>query len=731
MSRADEDSKSPPVNLASVAVWRRLQEACSEVVSPADDEQHANGRSLPGHMVAGPTAAEQHVNGHTLPYQEVATDSDGVATSDGAAADTNGLHTNGHAALNGSTNSTDGAFAESQQAAINAIISFAKPEPPTQPRPAAQPRPVAKADAAGSVSVASPEADTSAVVPSQAGPIIIQPSAIDQPGLSAHSIATPLAQLPTTRAQPRRERSAIWGSHILARMPALPIISILCVQAILSLRLIWSNTAFQDEALYLWAGRVEWAQWLHGTVPAQEIYDPFAAYFSGSPLIYPPLGALADSIGGLAGARILSLCFMLVTTGLLYGVTQRIFNRSAALFGAALFVGIGSTQFLGAFATYDAMSLMLLALATWLGLRAAECRPRAQVALLVAAATAIALADAAKYAATLFDPVVIAVTALAFWRARDMKNAIAATLIVLGIVCTLVLIGIRLGGPLYWRGIEFTTLTRAPSTASIRGVLYLSGKWVGAVAILGIIGAAASVYRSSLAVKTLAWVLVGAVFLAPAEQARIHTITSLFKHVDFGAWFCCIVAGYGLAALARAVPAAKTSAAATVSACMVVLASIVGVGFAGSHFQRWPNSSRMISELGPVLSRTGCPCLFAEGDIVAYYMTQQTWTDQFASTYYFSYPDSEGFQLIHGLSAYRQAIAHHYFKLVEIDPSEQSGVYGPVSRALTMTNGYKLVSTAPTNVENEPFEIWVYSPSALHNPVRSHSPPQHPARRKK
>ena len=30
-------------------------------------------------------------------------------------------------------------------------------------------------------------------------------------------------------------------------------------------RLIWSNTAFQDEALYLRAGHLEWAQWLHQT----------------------------------------------------------------------------------------------------------------------------------------------------------------------------------------------------------------------------------------------------------------------------------------------------------------------------------------------------------------------------------------------------------------------------------------------------------------------------------
>ena len=64
-------------------------------------------------------------------------------------------------------------------------------------------------------------------------------------------------------------------------------------------------------ALYLWAGHLQWANWLHGTA-----IPPFPYYFSGAPVIYPPLGALADHAGGLAGARVLSLVFMLGATTL-------------------------------------------------------------------------------------------------------------------------------------------------------------------------------------------------------------------------------------------------------------------------------------------------------------------------------------------------------------------------------------------------------------------------------
>ena len=70
----------------------------------------------------------------------------------------------------------------------------------------------------------------------------------------------------------------------------LPLFAVLVVQALLSVRLLGADTAFVDEAAYLWAGHLEWAHWLHGVA-----IPPFSSYFSGAPVLYPPLGALADS----------------------------------------------------------------------------------------------------------------------------------------------------------------------------------------------------------------------------------------------------------------------------------------------------------------------------------------------------------------------------------------------------------------------------------------------------
>jgi len=191
-------------------------------------------------------------------------------------------------------------------------------------------------------------------------------------------------------------------------MGALPLLAVLAVQAALSLRLVRADTAFQDEAAYLSAGHLEWAHWLHGTpVP------PFAAYFSGAPVLYPPVGALADSAAGLAGARALSLVFMLGATVLVWSTTSRLYGRRAAFFAAALFAIAGPTLHLGAFATYDALSVLLIALAAWFVVRAGN---RGEgTGWMAAAGAALAVANAVAYSSALFDLVVLALAALVAW----------------------------------------------------------------------------------------------------------------------------------------------------------------------------------------------------------------------------------------------------------------------------------------------------------------------------
>jgi hypothetical protein len=394
---------------------------------------------------------------------------------------------------------------------------------------------------------------------------------------------------------------------------------VLALQAALSARLIWANTAFQDEGLYLWAGHLEWAHWLHGT----QIPD-FASYFSGAPVLYPPLGALANHYGGLAGARLLSLSFMLLATILLHGITRRLFNRGAANFAAFLFAVLAATEFLGAFATYDAMALTLMALSAWLVVVSAGRGSVVRTCLLLASGIVYALADATKYATALWTPIVIGLVLLLVWRRSGRGAGIAAVITFTLSVALPIAIGLHLGGTSYWQGIKFTTLSRQQGDASSIDVLYTSLGWVAVVLILAVMGAIMISGRRHARQETaIAWLFVVACLLASLEQARIGTSTSLFKHVGYGAWFACAIAGFALAAFIQSAPAAKAGRAIAASLAIAMFAMASGILLAGSHFQGWPTATSVVSYLKPM---TGNGKILAEDDpVLEYYLPGVKW----------------------------------------------------------------------------------------------------------
>ena len=62
------------------------------------------------------------------------------------------------------------------------------------------------------------------------------------------------------------------------------------------------------------SGPIARAKRTGGKVSAGSQVPDFATYSSGAPVAYPPLGAIAVSIGGLVAARLLSLALMLGAT---------------------------------------------------------------------------------------------------------------------------------------------------------------------------------------------------------------------------------------------------------------------------------------------------------------------------------------------------------------------------------------------------------------------------------
>ncbi len=482
------------------------------------------------------------------------------------------------------------------------------------------------------------------------------------------------------------------------------LVGILALQAGLSLRLIWSNTAFQDEALYLWVGHLEWVHWLRGVpIPA------FQKYLSGAPVIYPPLGALADAYGGLAAARGLSLCFMLGATLLLYDTTRRITNRNAALFAAGLFAGVGATGYLGAFATYDAMSLFLLALGTWLGVLACSRRSLLRAALLITASLVLVLANATKYASALFDPVAILTAVFMGWRRSRRAGIVTGVLLVLGVSC-LTLAGLRMGGHSYWQGITFTTLTRKTSTSPPFAIWFVSLGWAGFVGGLALIGALVMVGTArNWPLRLLGVCLAGAVWLAPAEQARIHTFASLFKHVGFGEWFGAIMAGFALSSLLTAVPRVKVAAAVRVALATVAASTVIGALLAGNQFNTWPNVSKVLQVLRPLVTQKGSVLAGDNGPVLEYYFPA---TSAFIIDYQAQFQSAQAAAAQFRTASFQTQLRRRTFTVIALSNYRAwIGADRVVSHEIAADGGYRLAAAIPYSTAGwrGTYQIWVRS----------------------
>ncbi len=466
----------------------------------------------------------------------------------------------------------------------------------------------------------------------------------------------------------------------------------LAVQAALSLRLTWTNTAFQDEALYLRAGHLEWAHWTrHAPIP------DFPAYFSGAPVAYPPLGALADSAGGLTAARLLSLACMLGVTGLLWAATARLYGRRAALLATGLFATLTGTQFLGSLATFDAPALLLLALAAWLGVRAAAASHR--LARTGAAGRGRAGAGRGRRdqvrgravhpggdrgagpgrlaAASRVGLAGNAATALVAW-AAPLAVAIAA------------------GGRDYWQGVTTTTLARPAAATPVTTVLKDGYVWTSLILVLAVLGVWLGA-RSRERARVLPAVLLAAALLAPAEQARLHTAVSLQKHVVFGAWFAAMAAGYALARLSRV---DRGYGWAVVMALPIAAATLFG-SMGQAHFlhRDWPDATALIRVLRPAVQAHPGSYLAEDDDVEAYYLRGQVRWQDWSGTYYFRYGDEPA-----GAASYAAAITRHHFALIILDFGDTAAADGQITADLRRAGGYRVLARAGR------FTVWALQP---------------------
>lgn len=392
------------------------------------------------------------------------------------------------------------------------------------------------------------------------------------------------------------------------------LVAILVVQAGFSVSLVSSNAAFTDEGFYLWYGHLEWAHWLHG--------DPLPLYSASSvPQIYPPLGALADSIGGLAGARILGMGFMLGATILVYVTSARLFGRRAAIFGSALWA-FSEPALRAALAMYQPMACFLVALSACLAVQAAA-RPH-RLRWVTASGGVLGFAVLTGFPFAIYAPVVVALAFFALTDTVDPRRAMWYTASMLplaialpaGIVTVLHL----------WPNVIENTVGVSRHGFGVTSVARGAWTWEGLIFGLACIAVTTTLFwERHWSRKLLMPTLACAGLLVPLYQAHIGSPINLDKHMLGGTWFLAVAAGYGAARMTAGV---RLNPLAAVSATVALLAfpAINGLSEARAAFQEWPNVSALIPRLEPLLATTTRPILVSgRGDIssVLEYYTPQ------------------------------------------------------------------------------------------------------------
>jgi hypothetical protein len=459
-----------------------------------------------------------------------------------------------------------------------------------------------------------------------------------------------------------------------------PLLAILAVQAALSASMVRASTAFGDEALYLSAGHLEWSHWLHGT----SIPD-YQTYFSGAPVIYPPIGAIADSLGGLGAARVLSLVFMLGVTCLVWSTATRLLaDERAAFFAAALFAVLAPTLHLGSFATYDAAALLLLAAAAWCaaGARGSEQAKR----WMIAAGVLLALANATKYATALYDPTVLGVAFLSSWPEVGWQTALRRAAVVAGTAAALIAVLLALGGPGYLTGIGTTTTGRVDGTDGASLVFADAWSWTAVVLIPAVAAVVVCALRRRWPQALLLAVLALSALLAPVDQARIETTTSLNKHVDFGAWFAAIAAGYLLGMLSKR--------RWVLAAALAALIPVTAVGTAQARAMiDWPDAAGLVRVVRP-MTADGGHFLVETTDVLQYYLPNTTW-QQWSDT------------ASNSPQYYLQRIRRHYYSVIVLSFNETLSTDYAISVELSATSGYSLAAKVPSG--KTVFYVWEYT----------------------
>lgn len=538
---------------------------------------------------------------------------------------------------------------------------------------------------------------------------------VEPPGLGAEPSAeliphALLVDVPVTTGPARPE----------ARVPtrlrtAGPLSLILLVQGLMWLR--EQPFASPSEALSLYTGHLDMrrmAAAMAGSPSANHVGAAAAhsSYLSATGYLYPLVAGFSASLGGLVGARLLSLALMLASTVLVCGLARRLFGDLAGVVAAGLFTAATPTLFLGHLAQYDAMAIFALSLAARLSVTAVARTDARGVLAPALAGTAAAISAFTGPAGLLFAPLIgLLVVASTSDSARAPGKVIRLTAFLSGAGAAAgLIIGVL---PLLDGGVRGSWAGWRPDTvygsvaATIGSTLWDIGPaLVLALAAVAIAIASRSSRRTIAVVIALATGSVAGLVYAVA----LHNGPSPLELAGFSLVFAATLGGE---AAHRLFDRLRGKAVIPMVAGLLAVLSFAGATFSANF--SWKSESRLVGQLSKVVRPGGDSYLVAQPIVPEYYLSDQSLPRQFVSTLSFVYTDPVSGRRLVGRAAYAKAIGDGYFSMIALPVGGGPGSIDSFLRSTIAASAKYHVLSRWTGTRSENgWDVWT---------LRSDSPP--------
>jgi 4-amino-4-deoxy-L-arabinose transferase-like glycosyltransferase len=478
---------------------------------------------------------------------------------------------------------------------------------------------------------------------------------------------------------------------------------VLLVQGLLSLK--EHPFASAREALTLYIGHLDLLRLAASTAGT----PPPTHSMAVTGYLYPLVAGLASYLGGLGGARLVSLAFMMGATLLVCGTARRLFGELAGVVASCLFVAASPTLFFGDVAQYDAMGIFCFCLAARFAVTSLTRTDWRAVLSPALAGAAAALCAFTGPAGLLFAPLVgILVVVATRWPPEPSAGYVVRFAAFVGGAG--VSIGALLGlMPLLEPGVRAYFTRWRPDTVYGSAVSTLGTTFflIGAALLLaGVAFGLALKTRSNPRTLAVVGVLLAGSLAGLVYGLALHRGPSLIELDGFALVFAAILGGE---AARHAFTRWKGKAVIPVVAVVLAVLSFAGATFGLNY--NWNSESHLVAQLSTQARAGAGDYLVFQPIVPQYYLDAQTLPTQFVATTGFDYSQPSTGRTLTGRRAYRAAIDDGYFALVALPShSPRESMSSFLRGAVTASGRYELRSVVAASASQRGWDIWVLAP---------------------